>query len=121
MRLDHRPEVHAIELIAGENQNIIELRRFDVAEVLPHRVRRALIPVGVVQRLLSGQQFDESAIERIKGIGAANMAMQAHGVELRQHVNAVQAAVDAVGRRMSMSRYLPATGTAGFERNLVSG
>ena len=36
------------------------LRRFDVAEVLPHRVRRALIPVGVVQRLLSGQQFDES-------------------------------------------------------------
>ena len=96
MRGDHVLEVHPVELIAGEDQHVLDARLLDVAEVLPHGVGRALIPVGVVERLLGGQDLDEAAVERVEGVRAADVAVQADRVELRQHVAAVQAAVDAV-------------------------
>ena len=99
VRSDHLLEVHAVELIAGEDEDVVDAGLFQVAEVLPHGVGRALIPIRVVQGLLGGQQLDEAAAEGVERIRAADVPVEAHGVELRQHVDAVQAAVDAVGER----------------------
>ena len=96
MRDDHVLEVHPVQLVAGEDQHVLDARLLDVAEVLPHGVGGALIPVGVVERLLGGQHLDEAAVERIEGVGRADVAVQADRIELRQHVAAVQPAVDAV-------------------------
>ena len=70
---------------------------FDVPQVLPHGVGGALVPAGVVQRLLGGEDFHEAAVEGVEDVGAADVLVQAGGVELREDVDAVQAAVDAVG------------------------
>ena len=99
VRSEHVLEVHAVELIAGEDQHVVDAGLLDVAEVLPHGVGRALIPVGVVERLLGGQDLDEAAVEGIEGVGRADVAVQADRVELREHVEAVQPAVDAVRQR----------------------
>ncbi len=96
VRNDHVLEIHPIQLVAGKDQHIFDVRLLDVAQILAHCVGRALVPIRVVQRLLSGQHLDESAVERIEGVSRANMAMQADRIELGQHVAAVQPAVDAV-------------------------
>ena len=96
VRDDHVLEVHPVQLVAGEDQHVLDARLLDVAEVLPHGVGRALVPGGVVERLLGGQHLDETAVERVEGVRRADVAVQADRVELRQHVAAVQAAVDAV-------------------------
>ena len=74
-----------------------------VAEVLAHRVGRALVPIlhaaVLGQRLLGGQDFDKAAAEVVEAIRAANVLVQAHRLKLREHVDLVDAAVEAVGER----------------------
>ena len=95
----HFGKIHAVELIAREDQHVVDFGLLQVAQVLPDGVGGSLIPVGVFQRLLGGQDFDESFAELIEGVGAANVAMQAGRIELGQHVDPVHAAVDAVRQR----------------------
>ena len=56
----HGREIHAIELIARENQHVIDVGLFQVAKVLPDGVGGSLVPVGVFHRLLGGQNLDET-------------------------------------------------------------
>ena len=99
VRGEHVGVVHPVELVAREDQHVPNVGLLDVAEVLPNRVGRALVPAGVVGRLLGREDFHESAVERIKRVRPADVAVEAHGVELRKHVNALHAAVDAIGER----------------------
>ena len=100
VRLEHVAVVHAVQLVAGQDQHVFHAGLFDVADVLPHGVGRALIPVGPgIRRLLGGQHFDEAAGEVVEAVGPANVAVQAHREELREHVDPVEPAVDAVGQR----------------------
>ena len=98
VQLDHLAVVHAVELVAGEDQHLGHAGLLQVAEVLPHGVGRALVPVAPFHGLLSGEDLHEPPIERIEVVGAADVAVQADGIELGQHVDAVQSAVDAVGQ-----------------------
>ena len=115
-------EVHAVELVAGEDQHVAGAVGVEVAEVLPDGVGGALVPVGRLVGLLGGQHLDEAAAERVELVGVGDVPVQA------------DATGTASGRRcgcrpllmqllmgMSMRRYLPATGTAGLLRSLVSG
>ena len=52
-----------------------------------------------VERLLGGQNLDEAAAKRVEPVRLADVPVQADGVELRQHIDPVQAAVDAVRHR----------------------
>src|SRR5581483_6545077 len=61
-----------------------------------HGVGGALIPVGRLVGLLGRQDFDEAAAKRIELVGIGNVAMQTDAEELRQHVDAIAAAVDTV-------------------------
>ena len=56
-------EVHPVELIAGEDEHVVVLGLIDVAQVLPHGVGGALVPVLGVERLLRGQNLDEAGAE----------------------------------------------------------
>lgn len=96
MRVHHFGEVHAVELVAGKNEHVLAIGLVDVAEILPHRVRGALIPIRGVQRLLGRQNLDKAGVELVEGVRPANVPVQADRVELREHVNPVQPAVDAI-------------------------
>ena len=95
--LDDGPEIHPVELIAAQDDHIVEIVVVKVDEIFPHRVRRALIPRGVGQRLFRGEDFHEAAGEMIKLIGLRNVPMKGRGVELREDVHALEPGVDAVG------------------------
>ena len=62
VRSQHVAIVHPIQLVPGQDQHVFDARLLHVANVLAHGVGRPLIPIGpLVGRLLSRQQFDESA------------------------------------------------------------
>ena len=89
-------KVHAVELIAGQDQHVAARVLLDVADVLAHGVGGALVPVGGLVGLLGGQDLDEAPAERVELVGVGDVPVQADAEKLRQHVDAVEAAVDAV-------------------------
>ena len=62
MRGQHLGEVHAVQLVARENQRGLDTVLLDVSEVLADGIGGALISVGSFEGLLSGNNFDESAV-----------------------------------------------------------
>ncbi len=90
------PKVHAVDLIAGQNQHLGAAVLMHIADLLTHGVGGALVPVGRLVGLLGGQHLDETLAERIELVGVGDVAVQADAEELRQHIDAVEAAVDAV-------------------------
>ncbi len=60
------PEVHAVELIARQDQHVFDPGLLDVAHLLADGVGRALIPVGPFVGLLGGEDFDEAAVEGVE-------------------------------------------------------
>ena len=69
VRVDQLAVVHAVEMIAGENQVVVGVVAGEVPRRLPHRVGGALKPVRVVRRLLGRQDFDEPVAEEIHPVG----------------------------------------------------
>ena len=58
---EHLLKVHAVKLIARENQHVLDARLLEIAEILPHRVRRALVPLGLaIHRLLRRQDLEQT-------------------------------------------------------------
>jgi hypothetical protein len=99
MRFEHLFVIHAIQLIARKNQHVIDVGLLHVADLFPHRIGGALVPVDSIHRLLRRQDLHKAAVVGIELVGVADMPMQADRHELRQHVNAIDAAVDAIGQR----------------------
>ena len=97
MRLEHRRKIHPIELIAGEDQHVLDIPVLDTTDIAANRIRRSLIPLGVLHRLLRGKNFYKSIAKTVKHIGVSNMSVQTHRHKLRQDINPPQAAIDAVG------------------------
>ena len=121
MRPEQVAEVHAVQLVAGQDQHFVRGVFGDVADLLADGVGGALIPVGGLVGLLGGQHLDEAAAEGVELVGVGDVAVQADAEELRQDVDAVQPLLMQLLMGMSMRRYLPATGTAGLLRSWVSG
>jgi len=96
---DDAPVVHAIELVAAENEEVIEIVVEEVNEIFANRVRRALIPGGVGESLFSREDFDKAAGELIELIRLRNVPVQRRGIELGQEINALETGVDAIGNR----------------------
>ena len=70
VRVDQLGEIHAIDVVARENQVILGVDVAEMARRLPHRIGRALEPVLALGRLLGRQHFDESVGERSSGRSA---------------------------------------------------
>ena len=97
VRLDELAEVHAVQLVAGQDEHLVRVLALDVRQVLAHRVGRALVPVGALVRLLRGQHLDEPLAEHVELVRVGDVPVQADAEELREHVDVVHLAVDAVG------------------------
>ena len=60
--------VHAVEMIARENQVVVRVEAREVPLRLADGVRRPLIPVRIVGRLLGREDLDEPVTEQIHPI-----------------------------------------------------
>ena len=96
MRPQNLAVVHAIKLIAGQDEDGAGLLVLEIANVLPDGVCGPLVPIGFLVRLLGRQDFDEAPAERVKLVRIRDMAMQADAEKLRQDVDTVESAVKAI-------------------------
>ncbi len=99
VRVDQLAEVHAIEMIAGEDQVVVGVVAGEVARRLPHGVGRALEPVRALRGLLRGEHLDEAVREDVEPVGLRDVPVERRRVELRQHEDPLQAGVQAVADR----------------------
>jgi hypothetical protein len=99
MRLEELPIVHSIQLVAGEDEHIRASVLFNLSQILPNGVGGALVPLGPFDGLLRRQHFNESMIEHVELVRVRDVPMEADGHELREHVDAVDAAIQAIRDR----------------------
>jgi len=99
MLVDNPPEIHSVELIPAQDQEVTVQIRRKMEQVLADRVGRALIPGAAGEGLLGGQNLHEAVGELIKLVRLGDMAMQRSRVELRQQVNLAYVRIDTVGDR----------------------
>src|SRR5579875_848378 len=62
MESDHRPIIHAINMVSGQNENIIAFRFQNETQVLIDRISRALIPVGLFAPKVGLEQTDTALL-----------------------------------------------------------
>src|SRR5439155_6950668 len=91
--------VHAIELIARENELVIVVAAGEPVQVLPDGVRRALEPVGVGSGLFGSQHLDETLRKRIEAVGIRDVVVQRSRVELSQDKDSLQCGVETITDR----------------------
>ena len=100
MRLHEGAVIHAVELIAGEDQHLVHIPALKQLLVLPHRIGGALKPAWAGGRLLSGKHFHEATAEAAgEVVGEAEVAVERLTVELGEHVDLLDPRVDAVAHR----------------------
>jgi len=97
--LDDLPEVHAVELVPGEDQDQVVGILAEVDQVPAHGVRRALVPVEALLGLLGREDVDKPPAEGVELVGALHVAVQRRRIELREQENPVNVRVDAVADR----------------------
>ena len=118
---DHAAEIHAKQLIAAEDHQILKVVIEKVDEVFADGVGGAFIPGRVGKCLLGGEHLHEAAGEMIELVGLRQVAMQGRGVELRQNVDAPEAGVDARGNRHIHEAVLACQGHGGLGAILGEG
>jgi hypothetical protein len=105
--LEHLTKIHPIELIAAENDEVLVRILQEIAQVLPNRVSRTLVPVRVRGRLLSGKDLDEAPREIVELVARIDVLVQRRRVELRQDVDPPQPELMQFEIGMSTIRYFP--------------
>ena len=76
VRFDQFTEVHPIEMVAGEDQEVLGVVPGEVAGGLAHGIGGALEPVRALRGLLGGEHFDESVGEHIEPVGLGDVAIE---------------------------------------------
>ncbi len=94
---EHHAVVHAVDVVAGEDQHILRLLAAQVAHVLAHGVGGALVPVHAVGRLLGGKDSHKAFAEGVEVVGQADVAVERGRVELGDDEDAVDPRVQRVG------------------------
>src|SRR5436190_3806968 len=92
-------EIHAIELVAAEDDHVFEIVIDEVDEVFANGVGGALIPRHIGWRLFRGEDFDEAAAEMIELVRLRDVAVKRRGIELGEEINAFEIGIDAIGDR----------------------
>jgi hypothetical protein len=91
--------VHAVQVVAAEDQKLVGAVVGGVVQGGAHRVGGALEPVLPVGGLLGGQDVDEAVGEGVEGVGLHDVPVEAGRHELGQHEHPLDVGVDAVGDR----------------------
>jgi hypothetical protein len=117
----HLPEVHAVELIAGEDDDVVPALVAHVAHAAADGVGGALEPVRALLGLLRGHQGHVARGEDVELVGVGEVLVQALRLVLGEHVDAPDVRVQAVAHWYVDDPVLAPMGTAGFERLRVRG
>jgi hypothetical protein len=91
--------VHAVEMIARQNENCVGLVIAQMMKDLAHGVGGPLEPVRPFRSHLGCKHFDKPIRELAESIGARDVSIERGGVILRQDEYATNIRVDAVGDR----------------------
>ena len=75
----------------------LDLLVLDVMDVLAHGVGRPLVPVGILDGLLGGEDLQEAVGKAVETVGLRDVAVQGSGVELGQDHDFLDVPVQAVG------------------------
>jgi len=92
-------EVHAVQLIAAEDQTVVEAVVEDVDEVLADGIGGALVPARIREGLFRGQNFNETTRELVKLVALIDMAVKRCRVELGEDVDPAEVGIDAIADR----------------------
>jgi hypothetical protein len=119
--LDDLPEIHPVELVAGEDQDQVVGVLAEMDDVAADGVGRPLVPVQALLGLLGREDVDEAAAEGVELVGALDVrwsdaVLNCVSRKIRLISELMQLLIG-----MSTSRYLPARGTAGLQRSSVRG
>ena len=96
---DDIAEIHSVQLVPAQNEQVIPIVIAKMNRVLAHRVGGPLIPRSVGEGLFRRQHLDEPSRKMIELVRLRNVPVQRGRVELRQQINPPQPRVDAVGNR----------------------
>src|SRR6516225_2284874 len=96
MLLQQVQVIHPVKLVAAQDEEIIVRTIQEVAQILAHRVRRALVPPGVLQGLLCGEYLNKAFAEVVELVTGVNVLVQRDTVELRQHINLAETTVQTI-------------------------
>ena len=92
-------EIHPVQLVAAQNQEVIEIVVEEVDQVFADGIGRALVPRGGGGGLLRGHDFHEAGGKLVELVRPRNVAVERGGIELGQDVDAAEPGIDAVGNR----------------------
>src|SRR5678815_4849935 len=73
--------IHAVELIAAEDEGVFEIVIEEVLQVLSHCVCSALILGGIGEGLFCCENFYETTSEMVELVALRNVAMQRRVIE----------------------------------------
>src|ERR1019366_1060960 len=112
--IDDLPEVHPVQLVAGEDQDQVVGVLAEMDDVSAHGVGRPLVPVQALLRLLRREDVDEPAAERVELVRVLDVAVERRRVELRQEEDPVAYGVGEIVDRSVTKPVLPRERHRGF-------
>ena len=122
MSLQHLPEVHPVELVPGEDEDMLVGMVVEMDEALADGSGRALEPAGGLAGLLGGNNLDEAAgDEVVEPVGLLDVAVQGRTEVLGEKKDPLDAGVQTEADGDVDEAILAPMGTAGLARSRVSG
>src|SRR5207245_11167738 len=94
---DNAAEVHAIQLVAAEDDHVFKIVVQEVDQVLANGVGRALVPGGVREGLFGGEDFHKAVGEVIELVRLGDVPVERSRVEVGEQVNLREGGIDAIG------------------------
>ena len=88
MGFQHVAEVHPVELIAGQDHDVVPLLGANVAHAATDGVGGPLEPIRALLGLLGRHHCHEPRGEDVELVGAGDVLVQAFRLVLREHVDA---------------------------------
>ncbi len=115
MVLEHLVVVHLIDVVAGQDQDIIRVIFINKIDVLIDGVCSAFVPFRTLRTLVGGQCVDAAAhTVKIPGLAGADIGVERVRFILGEHAYRVNARVDAVREREINDLILAAEGDGGL-------
>src|SRR5262245_21880848 len=99
MSAEQSRKIHAVQMVAGQDQVVVGFMRLEVSLRLANRIRRTLKPRLALGCLLGSENVDETTRKQIHAIRLTHVPVQGRGVELRQNIDATDIGMEAIADR----------------------
>jgi hypothetical protein len=96
VRGEHFSKVHAIELVATENEVVVVGPLKEIAEILTDGIRSSLVPFSTAGGLLGREDVHEVPPKLVEFVSVADVAIERLTVELGENVDLANVGIQAV-------------------------